>query len=62
MAQQFTADYFYTTQGFGSPSEVRSATLIDIDLCRGNTAGELVTRTGTTGEIFDGFPLLRAGH
>jgi Ca2+-binding RTX toxin-like protein len=60
MTQQFTADYFYTTQGFGAPNEVRQATLIDLDLGRGNTAGELVIRTGTTAEIFDGFPVLRA--
>ncbi len=62
MSRQFTADYFYTTQGFGSPNEVRQATLIDLDLDRGNTAGELVTRTGAPGEIFDGFPVLRAGQ
>ncbi len=61
MARQFTADYFYTSQGFGAPNELRQATLIDLDLARGNTAGELVTRTGTPGEIFDGFPVLRAG-
>lgn len=61
MSRQFTADYFYTTQGFGSPNEVRQATLTDLDLGRGNTAGELVTRTGTPGEIFDGFPVIRAG-
>ena len=61
MARQFTADYFYTTEGFGSPSEVRQATLTDLDLLRGNTVGEQVTRTGVMGEIFDGFPVLRAG-
>lgn len=62
MTRQFTADYFYTTQGFGAPNALRQATLIDLDLTRGNTAGELVTRTGTPGEIFDGYPVLRAGQ
>lgn len=62
MTRQFTADYFYTSQGFGAPGEVRQATLIDLDLTRGNTAGELVTRSGTPGEIFDGYPVLRAGQ
>ena len=60
MAQQFAASYFYTSNGFGA-NEVREATLTDLDLLRGNTSGEQVTRTGTTGEIFDGFPVIRAG-
>lgn len=34
MTQQFTANYFSTTQGVGSPNEVRKATLIDLDLGR----------------------------
>ncbi len=60
MAQQFTADYFYTTSQ-GRPDEIRQATLIDLDLLRGNTSGEQVSRTGVPGEIFDGFPVIRAG-
>ncbi len=59
MTQQFTAQYFYTSNHFG-PNEVRQATLVDLDLLRGNTAGEQVSRTGDSGEIFDGFPVLRA--
>lgn len=62
MSQQYTADYFVTSQGFGSPNQVRQATLTDLDLRRGNTAGEAVTQTGSAGKIFDGFPVLRAGQ
>jgi hypothetical protein len=54
MARQFTANYFFGTN-IQTNNEVRQATLIDIDLERGNTAGEIVTETGGTREIFDGF-------
>jgi hypothetical protein len=53
MFQEFSAQYFYSSNGFGSPNpnQVRQATLTDIDLLRGNTAGEAVMQTGTTGQF-----------
>lgn len=54
MLQEFTANYFFGTN-IRTNNEVRQATLIDSDLARGNTDGEIVTETGGTREIFDGF-------
>lgn len=56
MLQPFTAQYLQVTRGLADTTvSVRSAALTDNDRQRGNTEDEAVTRTGGTGEIFDGF-------
>ncbi len=59
MLQEFSAQYFFTSLGFG-PDEVQDVRLVDADLVRGNGATETATISGTNFEIFDGYRLISA--